>query len=55
LVPAPVAVMEMVVETWAAQAITAAAELGIADALANGPLSAEELATARRSVGCLGH
>jgi len=49
MVPAPVAVMEMVVEMWAAQAITAAAELGIADALANGPkkgMSAEELATA---------
>jgi hypothetical protein len=38
--------MEMVVETWAAQAITAAAELGIADELAKGPLSAEDLATA---------
>lgn len=46
MVPAPVAVMEMVVDSWAAQAITAAAELGIADALANGPLSAEDLAAA---------
>lgn len=33
-------------EAWTAQAITAAADLGIADALAEGPLSADELATA---------
>jgi DNA-binding transcriptional ArsR family regulator len=46
MVPAPVAMMEMVVDMWAAQAITAAADLGIADALAKGPLSADELATA---------
>jgi O-methyltransferase domain/Dimerisation domain len=46
LVPAPISMMEMVVEGWAAQAITAAADLGIADALANGPLSADELAAA---------
>lgn len=46
LVPAPIAVMEMVVDGWAAQAITAAAELGIADALAKGPLSADDLAAA---------
>ncbi len=46
MVPPPVAMMEMVVNAWAAQAITAAAELGIADALAHGPLSAEELAAA---------
>jgi hypothetical protein len=46
MAPAPVVMMEMVVEMWAAQAITAAADLGIADALADGPLSAEELATA---------
>ncbi|MEB3980440.1 methyltransferase [Mycobacterium sp. 663a-19] len=46
MVPPPVAIMEMIADTWAAQAITAAAELGIADALAKGPLSAEELATA---------
>lgn len=46
LVPAPVAMMEMVTEMWAAQAIVAAAELGIADALADEPLSAEELAAA---------
>src|SRR4051795_13605327 len=49
MVPPPVAMMEMVTNAWAAQAITAAAELGIADALASGPpggLSADELATA---------
>jgi hypothetical protein len=46
LAPAPVVLMEMVAETWAAQAITAAADLGIADALAERPLSAEELASA---------
>lgn len=46
LVPPPVAMIEMILEAWSAQAITAAAELGIADALANGPLSAEELAVA---------
>ncbi|WP_371328117.1 hypothetical protein [Mycobacterium sp. 1423905.2] len=37
LVPPPVAMMEMVVDMWAAQAIVAAADLGIADALADGP------------------
>lgn len=38
--------MELILNAWAAQAITAAADLGIADALAEGPLSAEELAVA---------
>lgn len=38
--------MEMIINAWAAQAITAAADLGIADALAKGPLSADELAAA---------
>ncbi len=38
--------MEMVVDMWAAQAITAAADLGVADALAKGPMSADELAAA---------
>nr|WP_232007466.1 acetylserotonin O-methyltransferase [Mycobacterium intermedium] len=45
-VPPPAAMMEMITNAWAAQAITAAADLGIADALAKGPLSADELATA---------
>src|ERR1700744_6353011 len=44
LVPAPVAVAERVVGAWVAQAVAAAAELGIADALADGPLSIDELA-----------
>src|ERR1700730_18237634 len=46
LIPPPAAMMEMVVNAWAAQAITAAADLGIADALAKRPLSAEDLAGA---------
>jgi SAM-dependent methyltransferase len=46
LVPAHVAMIEMVVNQWAVQAITAAADLGIADALAKGPMSADELAVA---------
>ncbi len=44
--PAPAVLMEMVMNAWAAQAITAAADLGIADALADGPLSAQDLAVA---------
>jgi hypothetical protein len=46
LIPPPAAMMEMITNAWAAQAITAAAVLGIADALANGPLPADELASA---------
>src|SRR3984957_20677691 len=46
MVPAPAVMMEMITNAWAAQAITAAADLGIADALAKGPLSADELADA---------
>ena len=46
MVPPPIAMLELITELWAAQAITAAADLGIADALANGPLSADELAGA---------
>ena len=44
LLPAPAAMMEMIVAGLPAQAITAAAELGIADALADGPLPIDELA-----------
>lgn len=44
LVPAPAAMMEMILATWASQAITVAAELGVADALTDGPLPVEELA-----------
>jgi DNA-binding transcriptional ArsR family regulator len=46
MVPPPVVVMEMISNAWSAQAITAAAELGIADALAKGPLPIDELASA---------
>ncbi|OBA57471.1 hydroxyneurosporene methyltransferase [Mycobacterium sp. 1100029.7] len=46
MLPPSAAMMEMVMNAWAAQAITTAADLGIADALANGPLSADELARA---------
>jgi hypothetical protein len=46
MVPPPIAMLEMITNTWATQAITAAADLGIADALAKGPLSADELARA---------
>lgn len=38
--------MELILGAWSAQAITAAADLGIADKLAQGPLTAEELAVA---------
>lgn len=44
LVPAPVAMAEMILAGWMSQAIEAAAELGIADALAEGPLAADDLA-----------
>jgi O-methyltransferase domain/Dimerisation domain len=44
LVPAPAAMMEMIIATWTSQAITVAAQLGVADALAAGPLTIDELA-----------
>jgi C-methyltransferase len=44
LLPAPAAMMEMIVAAWASQAIAVAAQLGVADALADGPLAIEELA-----------
>src|SRR2546426_9746086 len=44
LVPAPAAMLEMIIATWTSQAITVAAQLGVADALANGPLPIDELA-----------
>lgn len=44
LTPAPAAMMEMIVATWTSQAITVAAQLGVADALADGPLPIEQLA-----------
>ena len=36
LVPAPAAMLEMILATWTSQAITAAAQLGVADALGQG-------------------
>lgn len=44
LIPAPMSMMELIVSGWPAQAVTAAAQLGIADALADGPLPLDELA-----------
>ena len=41
---AAAAMMEMIVATWMSQAITVAAQLGVADALTDGPLPIEELA-----------
>jgi C-methyltransferase len=46
LMPAPAAMMEMIVGTWLSQAITVAAELGVADVLAAGPMTIDELAAA---------
>src|SRR6185369_6499324 len=43
-VPAAAAMFEMLTGAWVAQAIQVAAELGIADALADGPLPLDELA-----------
>lgn len=43
MVPPPIAVMELILGAWLSQAITAATQLGIADALAAGPLTADEL------------
>jgi DNA-binding transcriptional ArsR family regulator len=44
LAPAPAVMIELMMTAWMSQAIAVAAELGIADALANGPLSIDELA-----------
>ncbi len=44
LAPPHAVILDLLMGAWTAQAITAAADLGIADALAKGPLSAEELA-----------
>ncbi|MBH0777159.1 methyltransferase [Nocardia bovistercoris] len=46
LVPGHIALMEMFTAGWLAQAVAAAAELGIADALARGPRTLAELAVA---------
>ncbi|OBF60372.1 hydroxyneurosporene methyltransferase [Mycobacterium sp. 852002-50816_SCH5313054-b] len=44
LTPAPAAMMEMIIANWTSQAITAVAQLGVADALADGPLPIDQLA-----------
>ncbi|HVQ53077.1 MAG TPA: methyltransferase [Mycobacterium sp.] len=44
LSPAPAAIFEMILAGWTSQAITVAAQLGVADALADGPLPIDELA-----------
>ncbi len=44
LAPAPVAMLDLILAGWMSQAIEAAAELGIADTLAAGPLAPDELA-----------
>ncbi|MCV7031476.1 hydroxyneurosporene methyltransferase [Mycobacterium sherrisii] len=46
MVPPRVVMMEMIMNAWASQAITAAADLGIADALAKSPMTVDELAAA---------
>ena len=51
---------ELIVGAWLAQAVSVAADLRIADALAEGPLGLDELAdrgrapTQTRSAGCCG-
>ncbi|CDO89273.1 hydroxyneurosporene-O-methyltransferase [Mycobacterium triplex] len=42
--PPPAVMLELILNAWVAQAITTAADLGVADALAAGPLSGEQLA-----------
>lgn len=42
--PPAAVMMELILNAWVAQAITTAADLGVADALAGGPLSGEQLA-----------
>ncbi|OBH12542.1 methyltransferase [Mycobacterium sp. E1747] len=42
--PPAAVMMELIMNAWVAQAITSAADLGVADALASGPLSGDQLA-----------
>jgi hypothetical protein len=44
LTPAPAAMIEMILAGWTSQAITVAAQLGVADALTDGPLPIDQLA-----------
>jgi hypothetical protein len=48
MVPPHAAMMDLIMGAWIAQAITAAADLGVADALAKAPLSGDEPSTPRR-------
>lgn len=43
--PSYVAMMELIVNSWTSQAISATVQLGVADALADGPLRLDDLAT----------
>ena len=43
--PPPAVIMQLVSGVWAAQAVAAFAELGVADALADGPRAAKDIAT----------
>ncbi|WP_078291231.1 methyltransferase [Mycobacterium sp. D16R24] len=43
-VPAPVALLEMIFTAWSAQGLVVACQLHVADALADGPLTIDELA-----------
>jgi O-methyltransferase domain/Dimerisation domain len=44
LAPPAAVMLELILNAWVAQAITSVADLGVADALAEGPLSGEQLA-----------
>lgn len=44
MAPPQAAMLEMITACWTSQAITAASQLGVADALASGPLTIDELA-----------
>src|SRR6516165_9626735 len=46
MVPPHAAILDLIAGAWTAQAITATADLGVADALAKAPLSIDELAAA---------
>jgi hypothetical protein len=45
MAPAPAVIMDMILGAWVAQAVTAAADLRIADALSTRPMTADELAS----------
>lgn len=42
--PAPAVMLDMIFSAWVSQGVAVAAQLGVADALANGPLPVDELA-----------